>query len=269
MDGGAPSFAGALVDDAMGDLYSPSAVAFGVVQGESLAVAFDTSVVDGGQHVAVTGSQFVDMTDLESKPFMHVPGLVATEAVKEWRSGVTAIDAGNSPPSSVWQGGTVLAPLVRVGEIEAGAGEEPEEEVDPHEDISQVAKFLQGQDAGSHRSKELYADVREAEFLWNWLVSSHGDWLDAKGTSRIVCASTRKDQSILFFARNRGGASVQRHGVQLFATNGSWQRTRVASTVVDLRIRRRRSWSRGACCGRSTFRGSVKLGRQQRVVWRL
>ena len=89
------------------------------------------------------------------------------------------------------------------------AGEQPEGEVDPHEDISQVAKFLQGQDAGSHRSKELYADVREAEFLWNWLVSSHGDWLDAKGTSRIVCASTRKDQSILFFARNRGGCGAR------------------------------------------------------------
>ena len=201
VDGGASSFAGALVGDAMGDLYSPSAVAFGGVQGESFAVAFETSVVDGDQHGAVTGSQFVDMTDLESRPFMPVPGLVATEAVKEWRSGVTVIDAGYSPPPSVWQGGNVLVPLVRVGEIEAGAGEEPEEEVDPHEDISQVAKFLQGQEAGSHRSRELHADVREAEVLWNWLASSHEDWLDAKGVSRIVCASTRKDQSILFFAR--------------------------------------------------------------------
>ena len=91
MDGGAPSFAGALVGDAMGDLYSPSAVAFGGVQGESFTVAFETSVVDGGQHGAVTGSQFVDMTDLESRPllpFMPVAGLVATEAVQEWRSGV-------------------------------------------------------------------------------------------------------------------------------------------------------------------------------------
>ena len=175
MDGGASSFAGALVGDAMGDLYSPSAVAFGGVQGESFAVAFETSVVDGDQHGAVTGSQFVDMTDLESRPFMPVPGLVATEAVKEWRSGVTVIDAGYSPPPSVWQGGNVLVPLVWVGEIEAGAGEEPEEEVDPHEDISQVAKFLQGQEAGSHRSRELHADVREAEVLWNWLASSHED----------------------------------------------------------------------------------------------
>ena len=56
VDGGAPSFAGALVGDAMGDLYSPSAVAFGGVHGDSFAVAFETSVVDGDQHGAVTGS---------------------------------------------------------------------------------------------------------------------------------------------------------------------------------------------------------------------
>ena len=67
MDGGAPSFAGAFVGDAMGDLYSPSAVAFGGVHGDSFAVAFETSVVDGDQHGAVTGSQFVDMTDRESR----------------------------------------------------------------------------------------------------------------------------------------------------------------------------------------------------------
>ena len=95
----------------------------------------------------------------------------------------------------------MLVPPVQVGEIGVSAGEQPEGEVDPHEDISQVAKFLQGQEAGSHRSKELHADVREAEVLWNWLASSHLDWLDAQGVSRIVCASTRKDQSILFFAR--------------------------------------------------------------------
>ena len=119
------SFAGALVDDAMVDLYSPSAVAFGGVQGDSFAVAFETSVVDGDQHGAVTGSQFVDMTDLESRPFMPVAGLVATEVVKEWRSGVTVIDAGNSPPPSVWQGGNVLVPPIQVGEIGVGAGEQP------------------------------------------------------------------------------------------------------------------------------------------------
>ena len=219
-----------MFDDAMVGIYSLSAVAFGGVQGESFAVA---SVVDGDQHGAVTGSQFVDMTDLESRPFMPVAGLVVTEAVKEWRSGVTAIDAGNSSPSSVWQGGNVLVPLVRVGEIEAGAGEEPEEELDPHEDISQVAEFLQGQEAGSHRSKELHADVREAEVLWNWLASSHEDWLDARGVSRIVCASTRKDQSTCSSSPGRGGASVQRRGVQLFATNGSWQRTRVLPSAVS------------------------------------
>ena len=56
VDGGASSFAGALVGDAMGDLYSPSAVAFGGVHGDSFAVAFETSVVDGDQHGAVTGS---------------------------------------------------------------------------------------------------------------------------------------------------------------------------------------------------------------------
>ena len=263
------SFAGAFVDDAMVGIYSPSAVAFnGGVQRDSFAVAFETPVVNGDQHGAVTGSQFVDMTDLESRPFMPVSGLVANEAVKEWRSGVTAIDAGNSPPSSVWQGGTVLAPLVRVGEIEAGAGKEPEEEVDPHEDISQVAKFLQGQEAGSHRSRELHADVRRQRSCGIGLPPVMRTGSMRRG-SLASCALQRVRTRAYSSSPGRGGASVQRRGVQLFATNGSWQRTRVASTVVDLRIRRRRSWSRGACCGRSTFRGSVTLGRQQRVVWRL
>ena len=54
------SFAGAFVDDAMVGIYSPSAVAFGGVQRDSFAVAFETPVVNGDQHGAVTGSQFVD-----------------------------------------------------------------------------------------------------------------------------------------------------------------------------------------------------------------
>ena len=56
------SFAGAFVDDAMVGIYSPSAVAFngGVQRDDSFAVAFETPVVNGDQHGAVTGSQFVD-----------------------------------------------------------------------------------------------------------------------------------------------------------------------------------------------------------------
>ena len=47
--------------DAMVGIYSPSAVAFnGGVQRDSFAVAFETPVVNGDQHGAVTGSQFVD-----------------------------------------------------------------------------------------------------------------------------------------------------------------------------------------------------------------
>ena len=128
MDGDVSSFAGAFVDDAMVGIYSPSAVAFnGGVQRDSFAVAFETPVVNGDQHGAVTGSQFVGMTDLESRPFMPVAGLVATEAVQEWRSGVINIDTGNSSSTSpsVWQGGNVLVPPVQVGEIGVGAGEQP------------------------------------------------------------------------------------------------------------------------------------------------
>ena len=59
MDGDVSSFAGAFVDDAMVGIYSPSAVAFnGGVQRDPFAVAFETFVVNGDQHGAVTGSQF-------------------------------------------------------------------------------------------------------------------------------------------------------------------------------------------------------------------
>ena len=59
-----------------------------VCKGIRSPMAFETLVVNGDQHGAVTGSQFVDMTDLGSRPFMPVAGLVTTEAVQEWRSGV-------------------------------------------------------------------------------------------------------------------------------------------------------------------------------------